>query len=194
MLDSWVHASIQSGGATETSKVVDVLLPLGRKQHLVSKDICFVYITDFAMQLSVVHNLILKGSSDDSPRVDFLVIDAVGLRSMYFVIMPRVNLIVILMTYVCYLYSINCPTVICLPSMYYLSYGETPLVNCGPRSNILYIAILFYFYSHCLLSCILLSYYHSIRSILCLQQTGEIDNLIVSWEQSSWVCCVQVSH
>jgi hypothetical protein len=36
---------------------------------------------------------------------------------MYFVVMPRVNLIVILMTYVCYLYSINCPIVICLPNM-----------------------------------------------------------------------------
>jgi hypothetical protein len=67
-------------------------------------------------------------------------------------------------------------------------------VNCGPRSNFLYIAIPFYFYSHCLLFCILLSYYHSIRSILCLQQTGEIDNLIISWEQSSWLCCVQVSR
>jgi hypothetical protein len=44
--------------------------------------------------------------------------DAVGLWSMYFVVMPRVNLIVILMTYVRYLYSINCPTVICLPSMF----------------------------------------------------------------------------
>jgi hypothetical protein len=67
-------------------------------------------------------------------------------------------------------------------------------VNCGPRSNFLYIAIPFYFYSHCLLSCILLSFYHSIRSILCLHQIGEIDNLIVSWEQSSWLCCVQVSR
>jgi hypothetical protein len=124
----------------------------------------------------------------------FLVIDAVGWRSMYFVVMPRVNLIVILMTCVRYLYSINCPTVICLPSMCYLSYGETPLVNCGPRSNFLYIAIPFYFYSHYLLFCILLSYYHLIRSILCLQQTGEIDILIVSWEQSSWFCYVQVSH
>jgi hypothetical protein len=27
---------------------------------------------------------------------------------------------------------------------------------------------------------------------LCLQQTGEIDNLIISWEQSTWLCCVQV--
>jgi hypothetical protein len=77
-----------------------------------------------------------------------------GWWSMYFVVMPRVNLIVILMTYVRYLCSINCPTVICLPSMCYLSYGETPLVNCGPRSNFLYISILFYFYSLCLLSCI----------------------------------------
>jgi hypothetical protein len=91
--------------------------------------------------------------------------------------------------YVRYLYSINCPTVICLPSMLYLSYGETPLVNCGPRSNFLYIALPFYYYSLCLLSCILLSYYHSIRSFLCLQQTGEIDNLIVSWEQSTYLCC-----
>jgi hypothetical protein len=33
---------------------------------------------------------------------------------------------------------------------------------------------------------------HSIRSFLCLQQTGEIDNLIVSWEQSICLCCVQV--
>jgi hypothetical protein len=34
--------------------------------------------------------------------------------------------------------------------------------------------------------------FHSIRSFLCLQQTGGIDNLIVSWEQSSWLCCAQV--
>jgi hypothetical protein len=128
------------------------------------------------------------------PASGFLVIDAVGLRSMYFVIMPRVNLIVILMTYVRYLCSINCLAVICLPSMCYLSYGETPLVNCGLRSNFLYMALPFYYYSLCLLSCILLSYYHSIRSILCLQQTGEIDNLIISLEQSSWLCCVQVSR
>jgi hypothetical protein len=26
-------------------------------------------------------------------------------------------------------------------------------------------------------------FYHSIRSILCLQQTGEIDNLTVSWDK-----------
>jgi hypothetical protein len=35
--------------------------------------------------------------------------------------------------------------------------------------------------------------FHSICSYLCLQQTGEIDNLIVSWVQSAWLCCVQVT-
>jgi hypothetical protein len=53
-------------------------------------------------------------------------------------------------------YSINCPTVICLPNMCYLSYVETPLANCGPRSNFLYIAITCLLYSHYLLSRILL--------------------------------------
>jgi hypothetical protein len=40
------------------------------------------------MRLSVVRNLILKGCLDDIPASGFLVIDAVGLRSMYFVAMP----------------------------------------------------------------------------------------------------------
>jgi hypothetical protein len=144
------------------------------------------------MQLSVIRNLILVGCLDDIPEGGLLVIDAVGWRSMYFVVMPRVNLIVILVTYARYLYSINCPTVICLPSICYLSYGETPLVNCGPRSSFLYIAITCLLYSHCLLYLHITIAFHLIRSYLCLQQTGEIDNLIVSWEQSIWLCCVQV--
>jgi hypothetical protein len=146
------------------------------------------------MRLSVVRNLILEGCSDDILASGFLVIDAVGLRSMYFVAMPRVSLIVILVIYVRYLYSINCPTVICLPSMCFLSYGETPLVNCGPWSNFLYIVTPFYLYSHYYFTCKLLSNYHSICLFLCLQQTGEIDNLIVSWGQSICLCCVQVSR
>jgi hypothetical protein len=51
------------------------------------------------------------------PMSGLLVIDAVGWWSMYFVVMPRVSVIVILVMFVRYLYSINCPTVICLPSM-----------------------------------------------------------------------------
>jgi hypothetical protein len=110
------------------------------------------------MQLSIVHNLILMGCSDDIPVGGLLVIDAVGWRSIYFIIMPRVNLIVIPVKYARYLYSINCPTVICLPSMLLLFFlfGETPLVNCGPQSNFLYIVTPFYYYSHCSLSRILL--------------------------------------
>jgi hypothetical protein len=77
------------------------------------------------------------------PASGFLVIDAVGLRSMYFVVIPRVSLIVILMMYVHYLYSTNCPTIIFYPTCFYLSYGETSLVNCGSRSNFLYIALPF---------------------------------------------------
>jgi hypothetical protein len=36
--------------------------------------------------------------------------------------------------------------------LYQLPHCNLP--NCGPRSNFLYIALLFYYYSHCLLSCI----------------------------------------
>jgi hypothetical protein len=146
------------------------------------------------MRLSVVCNLVLKGCSDDIPASGLLVIDAVGLRSMYFVVMSRVSLIVILVMYVRYLYSINCLTIICLPSMLYLSYGETPLVNCGPRSNFLYIALPFYFARTVYFTCKLLSFYHSIHAYLCLQQIGEIDNLIISWGQSICLCCVQASR
>jgi hypothetical protein len=64
------------------------------------------------------------------------------------------------------------------PACRYLSYGETPLVNYGPRSYFLYIAMTCLLYSHITIA------FHLIRSFLCLQQTGEIDNLIVSWEQS----------
>jgi hypothetical protein len=136
----------------------------------------------------------IQGVLGRLPASGLLVIDVVGLWSMYFVVMPRVNVIVILMTYVHYLYSINCPTVICLPSMLlFILWRDATSELWTPVQFPLhcYIVLL---YSHCLLSCILLSFYHSICSILCLQQTGEINNLIVSWEQSSWLCCVQVSR
>jgi hypothetical protein len=85
---------------TETPKVVDVLLLLGIKQHSYAQGhmLC-LYYTLCLMQLSVVHNLILMGCSDDIPVGGLLFIDAVGWWSMYFVVMPRVNLIVIFLTY-----------------------------------------------------------------------------------------------
>jgi hypothetical protein len=101
-------------------------------------------------------------------------------RSMYFVVMPRVNLIVILVTYARYLYSINCPTIICLPSMLlFILWRDT--------TSELWTPVQFPLHSYyCLLLLALFTFlhttiaFHSICSILCLQQTGEIDNLIVS--------------
>jgi hypothetical protein len=141
-----------------------VLLLLGRKQHSYAQGhmLCLHY-TICLMQLSVVRNLILMGCSDDILVSGLLVIDAVGWWSMYFVVMPRVNRIVIFLTYHVYLYSINCPTVICLPSMCYLSYGEIPLVNCGPWSYFHHIAITYLLYSHCLLYSHTFTIFHSIR-------------------------------
>jgi hypothetical protein len=105
---------------------------------------------------------------------------------MYFVVMPRVNLIVILSTYAHYLCSINCPTVICLPSMsLFILWRDTTSELWTPVLFSLHCYHLFSF-SHTTIA------FHSIRSFLCLQQTGEIDNLTVSWEQSTWFCCVQV--
>jgi hypothetical protein len=147
------------------------------------------------MQLSVVCNLILVEFSDWFATSGLLVIDAVGCRSMYFVVLPRVNLIVNFLTYHIYLYSINCPTVICLPSMCNLSYGETPLVNCGPQSYFHHIAITCLLYSHYLLYSHTLLFSTWYAHNLCFKQTGEIDNLIASWEQSIWlrVCRFRVA-
>jgi hypothetical protein len=105
---------------TEISKVVDVLLLLGEKQHLYARGhmLCLHY-TPCLIQLSIVRNLILVEFSDWFATSGLLVIDAVGWRSMYLVLMPTVNLIVILSSYARCLYSINCPTIICLPSMHY---------------------------------------------------------------------------
>jgi hypothetical protein len=114
---------------------------------------------------------------------------------MYFVVMPKVNLIVILMTCVCYIYSINCPTIICLPSMLlFILWRDTTSELWTPVQFPLHCYIVLLLLTLFTFTCILLPFYHSIRSILCLQQTGGIDNFIVSWEQSSWLCCVQVSR
>jgi hypothetical protein len=136
------------------------------------------------MQLSVVRNLILMGCSEDIPVSGLLVIDVVGWRSMYFVVMPRVNLIVILVTYACYLYSINCPTIICLPSMcYFILWRDTTIELWTPVLFPLYYYHLLTLLALCTFSHTTIDF-HSIRSYLCFKQTGEIDNLIVSWEQS----------
>src|SRR5215207_388201 len=81
-----------------------------------------------------------------------------------------------------FLYFVNCPTVICSPNMLYLM-GETPLVNCGPRSYSL----------HRIQSTAILVYYFLCKHLPLdtfnplLQQAGEIDNLTVSLGQSTLV-------
>jgi hypothetical protein len=81
--------------------------------------------------------------------------------------------------YVRYLYSINCPAVICLPSMllFILWRDATSELWTLVQFPLHYFTILLLLALFTLLA-LLLSFYHSIRSILCSQQTGEIDNLI----------------
>jgi hypothetical protein len=111
---------------------------------------------------------------------------------MYLVVMSRVNLIVILSTYARYLYSINCPTIICLPIMLlFILWRDTTSELWTPVQFPLHCYYLFtllalFTFLHTTIA------FHSIRSFLCLQQIGEIDNLIVSWEQSTWLFCDQV--
>src|SRR4051794_9640491 len=93
------------------------------------------------------------------------------------------------------LYSVNCPSVICLPSML-IFYGETPLVNYGPRSFSFHQYIhrnqaLFTFCNYCSLFYCNISF-HSIHLIICFQQNSEIDNLTASWGKVLWFSCVQV--
>jgi hypothetical protein len=53
-------------------------------------------------------------------------------------------------------------------------------VNCGPRSILLHVITVYHLLAlFTFLQTI--TFYHSICLILCLQQTGEIDNLTVSW-------------
>jgi hypothetical protein len=116
------------------------------------------------MQLSVVRNLILMEFLDWFATSRLLVIGAVGWRSMYLVVMPRVNLIVILSRYACCLYSINCPTVICLPSMCYFILWRDTTSELWTRSYFHYIAITYLLYSYCLLYSQTTIAFHSICS------------------------------
>jgi hypothetical protein len=114
---------------------------------------------------------------------------------MYLVVMPRVNLIVILSTYARCLYSINCPTVICFPSMcYFILWRDTTSELWTPVLFPLYCYHMFTLLTLFTLTRILLLLSTRYAHTLCFKQTGEIDNLIVSWEQSIWLCCVQVPH
>jgi hypothetical protein len=78
-----------------------------------------------------------------------------------------------------YLYSINFPTVICLPSMsLFILWRDTTselwtLVQFPLYCYHLFTLLALFTFSHTTTA------FHLIRSFLCLQQTGEIDNLII---------------
>jgi hypothetical protein len=94
----------------------------------------------------------------------------------------QMNLIVILMIFVRLLYSINCPTIICLPSMLFILWRDTTSELWTPvHSFTLLLPFTFLLALFTFLQTTI--FYHSIRLILYLQQTGEIDNLAVSWDK-----------
>jgi hypothetical protein len=110
------------------------------------------------------------------------------------------NLIVIFMTCTCIvMHSLFCQFPNCnlfTQHVIYLS-GETPLVNYGPRSILLYLychllQTLFTFRKYYFTLLQTNIFFHTVRLILCFQQTSEIDNLTVSSDKVVWLCCVQV--
>jgi hypothetical protein len=114
----------------------------------------------------------------------------------------QVNLIVVFMACTCIvMHSLFCQLPnynLFTPHVIYL-YGETPLVNCGPRSILLHIlpstASTIYFPQALFIYLLQTNiFFHTIRLILYLQQTSEIDNLTASWGKVLWLCCVQVPH
>jgi hypothetical protein len=76
---------------------------------------------------------------------------------MYFVVMPRVSLIVILVMYVRYLYSINCPTVIYLSSILLFILWRDTASELWTLVQFPLHCYTVYYYSHCL---VLLAYYY----------------------------------
>jgi hypothetical protein len=64
-------------------------------------------------------------------------------------------------------------------------------VDPGPFFYIYYFVLqaLFTFRKHYFILLQTNIIFHMIRLILCYQQTGEIDNLTVSWGKVFWLCC-----
>ena len=157
---------------TETTKVVDVLLPLGKKhQHLVQGH-CVGYITHFSycsyLLLATYYprfaRMTLLGWIS-SHRCSWMVVYILCCNA-------HSNLIVFIMScigIVMHSLFVNCPDVIRLPSKLSIFHGEdTNLVNCGPWSILLQF---FNIYCKvCFLYLLQTTTFHTIRLILCVQQ------------------------
>jgi hypothetical protein len=111
---------------------------------------------------------------------------------MLHVVMPRVNLIAILMTYVRYVCSINCPTVICLPSMLFFILWRDTTSELWTPVQFPFTLLLPFTITR---SVYILAYYY-------LLPLDTLNPLFTAnrwdWQphrklgQSSWLCCVQV--
>ena len=109
-------------------------------------------------------------------------------RAVYvFFCNARSNLIVIVLYACISLYSINCPSVICLSNMSLSLWRDTTSELWIP---VLFSLLIYNQTTLCLLSAILFFIllqtlsFHTIHLILCFQQAGEIDILTVSLGQS----------
>jgi hypothetical protein len=140
--------------------------------------LCLHY-TLYLMQLSVVRNLILVEFSDWFATNGLLVIDIVGWRSMYLVVISRVNLIVILSSYARCLYSINCPTVIYLPNMcYFILWRDT--------TSELWTPVLFPLYCYHLFILLALFTLLTLFTLLAYYYYFPLDTLISLFTANRW--------
>ena len=79
--------------------------------------------------------------TDVNRKVDYLGIDACWIAVYVLCRNAQLNLTILIIICMCMVMPslfVNCPTVICSPNMLFLI-GETPLVNCGPRSILLHL-------------------------------------------------------
>ena len=142
------------------------------------------------MQLSVACNLIPTGNSVWQPGGGLLVIDDVGITVYVFCRNAHMNIIVIIMPYICIVMrSIFCQLPSCnlfTQHVSYLFWRDTSSELWTPVHSFTLIiqptANIVPFYS-----LQFTTVFHTIRLILCFQQAGEIDNLTVSLEQSSLI-------
>jgi hypothetical protein len=111
----------------------------------------------------------------------------------------QMNLIVIFMTYTCIvMHSLFCQLPNCnLFTQHVISLWRDTSSEMWTRSILLHLyyhllQTLFTFSKHYFTSPQTNISFHTIRLILCFQQTSEIDNLTASWSKVVWLCCVQV--
>ena len=140
------------------------------------------------MQLSVVLQLNTGRGSDDNLKVDFLGIDACWIAVYVLCRNAQLNLTILIISCMCMVMPslfVNCPTVICSPNMLFLM-GETPLVNCGPRSILLHriqsTAILVVLFSANIII-------HTIHLILCYSKPVRLTTSLFRWGKVLWLCC-----